>query len=111
MAIVKKERANKFDAAVAEMNEQAEEELEVSKSVVQRIAGDGSDTKLVIDKNGRQRRIKKVEDRKTLPVYIPESLYRKFDNYTTFNGISNNAAICQLIRAYVTEQEQKYGDV
>lgn len=111
MAIARKERSNKFDAIVAEMNEQAEEERDVSKSVVQSITGDSSATKVVIDKNGRQRRIKRVEDRKTLPVYIPESLYRKFDKYTTFNGISNNAAICQLIRAYVTEQERKYGDM
>ena len=46
-----------------------------------------------------------TEKRKTLPVYIPESLYVQFDAITTAYGKSNNSAIVELIRDYVTEKK------
>lgn len=84
------QRTNKFDAVVKELNEQEsleeEKSMKVTKSMVKR---------------GR----KKAEERKVLPTYIPISLYEQFDAITTAYGISNNAAICQLIRDYVTEKK------
>lgn len=105
MAIKKEPRINKFDSAVAELNEQEEHAREISDRVVKSITGKGSKTKTIVDKNGRRREVKVAEKRKTLPVYIPETLYQQFDEITTSYGISNNAAICQLIRDYVTEKK------
>ena len=85
------ERKNKFDEAVEQLNEQEKQEIEKSDKVVKKIAG----------KNNR----KTVEERKVLPTYIPMSLYEQFDAITKAYGISNNAAICQMIRDYVTEKK------
>lgn len=99
-------RENKFDSTVKALDEQETLEKEKSESVVKAISGREKTTKTIIDKNGRKREVKVVEKRKTLPVYIPESLYESFDAITSFYGISNNAAICQLIRDYVTEKRK-----
>ena len=101
-----KERENKFDSAVAELDRQEALEQEKSEKVVKNIAGKSANTKIITDKNGRTREVKITEKRKTLPVYIPESLYEQFDRITKYYGISNNAAICQLIRDYVTEKKE-----
>ena len=98
-------RENKFDGAVAELNAQEDLAREKSGNVVKSIAGKGGKTKVIVDKNGRKREVRVAEPRKTLPVYIPESLYEKFDEITKSYGISNNAAICQLIRDYVTDKK------
>lgn len=104
-------RENKFDGAIAELNAQEDLAREKSGKVVKNIAGKGGKTKVIVDKNGRKREVKVTEPRKTLPVYIPESLYEQFDEITTSYGISNNAAICQLIRDYVTDKKGVLEDV
>jgi hypothetical protein len=111
MAIKKEIRENKFDDAVAELNAQEDAAREKSEKVVKNIAGKGVKTKTIIDKNGRKREVKVTEPRKTLPVYIPETLYEQFNEITTTYGISNNAAICQLIRDYVTEKKDMLAEV
>ena len=78
-------RSNKFDAIVEELNDEEAVEHEKTERVLKR---------------GTNRR--KSETRKVLPTYIPQSLYEEFDAITRAYGISNNAAICQLIRDYVT---------
>ena len=98
-------RENKFDRVVAELDAQENLAREKSEKVVRNIAGKGGKTKVIVDKNGRKRKIKVAETRKTFPVYIPEALYEQFDEITTSYGISNNAAICQLIRDYVTDKK------
>ena len=98
-------RENKFDEAVAELNAQEDLAREKSGKVVKNITGKSGKTKVIVDKNGRKREVKVTEPRKTLPVYIPVSLYEQFDEITTSYGISNNAAICQLIRDYVTDKK------
>lgn len=106
MAIKKEPRENKFANAVEELDAQEKLAREKSEKVVKTIAGKGAArTKTIVDRNGRRREVKIAEKRKTLPVYIPESLYEQFDEITTSYGISNNAAICQLIREYVTEKK------
>ena len=105
MAIEKKTRVNKFDNVVEELNQQEAESRVKSEKVVKNIAGKGTKTKIITDKNGRKREIKVTEKRKTLPIYIPETLYEQFDEITRTYGISNNAAICQLIRDYVTAKK------
>lgn len=92
MAIAKKNTENKFAQAVAALDEQEAVSRKKSDKVVKSIAGD--------KKPGRR----KVEERKALPTYIPVSLYEEFDAITAAYGISNNAAICQLIRDYVEEK-------
>lgn len=104
MAIKKKE-GNKFDSIVEELNIQETKAQKKTNDVVKAIAGKDDQTKVIVDKNGRKRHVKVTEKRKTLPVYIPMSLYEKFDEITTAYGMSNNAAICQLIRDYVTEKK------
>lgn len=95
MAIKKTEaRPNKFEAAVAQLDA-AETEVQ-SRKVVKAIAGSGVK---------RGRRAGQSEQRKVLPTYIPMSLYEEFDAVTKAYGISNNAAICQLIREYVNEKK------
>lgn len=78
-------RSNKFDAIVEELNGEESLEHEKTEKVLKRGAGR-----------------RKSEVRKVLPTYIPKSLYEEFDAITRAYGISNNAAICQLIRDYVT---------
>ena len=107
MAIRKK---NKFDNAVAELNEQEAVAEEKSQKVMKNISG-GNKTKTIIDKNGRERTVKVAEKRKTLPVYIPEKLYEQFDAITTAYGKSNNSAIVELIRDYVTQKKSVLDEI
>lgn len=104
---IKKE--NKFDKAVAQLNEQETAEREKSDKVLKTLSS-GHKTKTVVDKNGRVRTIKITEKRKTLPVYIPETLYEQFDAITTAYGKSNNSAIVELIRNYVIEKKSLLKD-
>lgn len=105
---IKKE--NKFDNAVAELNEQEAIAEEKSQKVMKNISG-GNKTKTIVDKNGRERTVKVAEKRKTLPVYIPEKLYEQFDAITTAYGKSNNSAIVELIRDYVTQKKSVLDEV
>ena len=105
---IKKE--NKFDNAVAELNEQEAIAEEKSQKVMKNISG-GNKTKTIIDKNGRERTVKVAEKRKTLPVYIPEKLYEQFDAITTAYGKSNNSAIVELIRDYVTQKKSVLDEI
>jgi hypothetical protein len=105
MAIKKAPRENKFDDVVAKLDEHEDDTQKKSKKVIKDIVGKGAQTKIIVDKNGRRREVKITEPRKTFPVYIPETLYEQFDEITTLYGISNNAAICQMIRDYVTTKK------
>ena len=71
----------------------------------------GSKTKIIVDKNGRSRTVKVSEKRKTMPVYIPETLYEQFDAITTAYGKSNNSAIVELIRDYVTQKKNVLDEI
>ena len=82
------QRKNKFEDNVAELEKYEAEAQEKNAEVVKKITG----------KRGRPAR---QEERKALPTYIPMSLYEDSNKITTAYGISNNAAICQLIRDYV----------
>lgn len=97
-------KENKFDTVVAELDEQEAVERKKSEKVIKTISG-GNRTKTIVDKNGRSRTVKVTEKRKTMPVYIPETLYEQFDAITTAYGKSNNSAIVELIRDYVTEKK------
>ena len=105
---IKKE--NKFDNAVAELNEQEAIAEEKSQKVMKNISS-GNKTRTIVDKNGRERTVKVAEKRKTLPVYIPEKLYEQFDAITTAYGKSNNSAIVELIRDYVTQKKSVLDEV
>ena len=105
---IKKE--NKFDNAVAELNEQEIIAEEKSRKVMKNISG-GNKTKTIVDKNGRERTVKVAEKRKALPVYIPEKLYEQFDAITTAYGKSNNSAIVELIRDYVTQKKSVLDEI
>ena len=84
-------KANKFDKAVERLNDQEELESVKSKKAVQAIAGYG--------------RKKKTEEKKVMPVYIPMSMFKQFEEINTIYGISNNAAINMLIRDYITDKK------
>ena len=103
-------KENKFDNAVAELNEQEAVAEEKSQKVMKNISG-GNKTKTIIDKNGRERTVKVAEKRKTLPVYIPEKLYEQFDAITTAYGKSNNSAIVELIRDYVPQKKSVLDEI
>ena len=103
-------KENKFDNAVAELNEQEAIAEEKSQKVMKNISS-GNKTKTIVDKNGRERTVKVAEKRKTLPVYIPEKLYEQFDAITTAYGKSNNSAIVELIRDYVTQKKSVLDEV
>ena len=100
---IRREKENKFDGAVAELNEQEAVAEEKAGKVIKGMTG-GVRTKTIVDKNGRARNIKISEKRKTMPVYIPESLFEQFDTINNLYGKSNNSAIVELIRDYVTEK-------
>lgn len=102
MAIEKK-KENKFDSVVAELDEQEAIAQKKSEKVVKAITG--AKTKEIHDKNGRVRVVKVTEKRKSMPVYIPETLYGQFDAINTAYGKSNNSAIVEMIRDYVTEKK------
>ena len=44
-------------------------------------------------------------------MYIPETLYGQFDAINTAYGKSNNSAIVELIRDYVTEKKGVLNEV
>ena len=104
MAIEKK-KENKFDSVVADLDEQEAIAQKKSEKVVKAITGSGAKTKEIHDKNGRVRVVKVTEKRKSMSVYIPETLYGQFDAINTAYGKSNNSAIVELIRDYVTEKK------
>ncbi len=99
------EKENKFDSAVAQLDEQEALEKEKSEKVVRMITGRSTATRTITDKNGRTRRVRVIEKRKTLPAYIPQTLYEQFDKINRAYGKSNNSAIVELIRDYVTEKK------
>lgn len=103
---IPKNRKNKFDEVAEELNREEENVSKKSEAVVKDIAGKRVTTKIIHDKNGRDREVRVVEKRKTFPVYIPESLYSQFDEITTAYGISKNAAICQMVRDYVNDKKK-----
>ena len=107
---IKREKENKFDSAVAELNEQEAAAEEKAGRVMKNMTS-ANGTKTIVDKNGRERTVKVTEKRKTLPVYIPETLYEQFDAITTAYGKSNNSAIVELIRDYVTEKKNILKDI
>ena len=106
MAIKKEPRANKFDNAIAELNAEEDIALEKSEKIVKAIAGKKAETRIIVDKTGRKREMKVPEHRKALSVYIPESLYEEFSEVNRAYGMSNNGAICQLIREYVIKKHE-----
>ena len=101
----KKVKENKFDSIVTELDKKENEAKVKADTVIKAITGQGTGTKIITDRNGRTREIKISEKRKTMPVYIPESLYEKFDAITTAYGKSNNSAIVELIRDYVISKK------
>lgn len=109
MAINK--RNNKFEDVVEELHQQDAVDQEKSGTVIKGITGEKQNTKTIVDKNGRTRTVKVVEKRKTMPVYIPDSLYNQFEEITAAYGVSRNAAICQLIRDYVQDKKGVLDDL
>lgn len=107
---IKREKENKFDSVVAELDAQEAMAQEKSERGVKAIAGEGM-KKTIVDKNGRVRTVRVTEKRKTMPVYIPETLYEQFNAITTAYGRSNNSAIVELIRDYVAEKKNILKDV
>ena len=103
----KKERDNKFDAAIADLDKQEEEEQGKPDKVLNSLNGNSSRKKTITDKNGRVRVVKVREKRKTLPVYIPLTLYEQFDAINDAKDKSNNSAIVDLIREYVNGHKEK----
>lgn len=101
-------KENKFDSAVAELNLREAAEDQKTGKVIRNMSG--GKTRTVIDKNGRERTVRVAEKRKTLPVYIPESLFEQFNAITSIYGKSNNAAIVELIREYVAEEKDVLND-
>lgn len=107
---IRKEKENKFDSAIAQLNKQEAAAEEKAGKVIKSITG-GNGTRTIVDKNGRKRNVKVAEKRKTLPVYIPAALYEQFDAITAAYGKSNNSAIVELIRDYVTEKKGILDDI
>ena len=110
---IKKE--NKFANAVAEIDEQEQLARAKSEKVVKNIAGKSSRTRTikVTSKDGtvRTREIRVTEKRKSFPVYVPESIYEQFAAINTAYGKSNNSAIVELIRDYVTEKKSVLNEI
>lgn len=96
---------NKYDDNVKELNEHQDEEQKKTDQALKAIIGSNDsndDMKIITLKNGKTRKVKIPEKRKSLPVYIPESLYEKFEEKMKKNyEKSANAVICNLIKEYV----------
>ena len=103
-------RENKFKDTVARLDEREAVSDRKSNEALGEILGKSGKTKTIVDKNGVRKEVKIPESRKTLPVYIPESLYETFDEITTKFCVSKNATICQLIRIYVIENKDVLND-
>lgn len=103
MAIERK--TNKFDSAIEELNAQEEISTKSTQKVIQNLAGDTKKTRILTDKNGRQRKVRIREERKIMSLYIPLSLYDKFLAINEAYNKSSNAAIVELITKYVAENK------
>ena len=99
------ERKNRYDAIVEDLNAQETEEKAKSERVVKSIAG-GQNVRVIVDKIGRERHFKIKEKRKPVSAYVPESLYEQFEAINLYYGKSNNSAIVELIRDYVTSKKE-----
>lgn len=96
-----------------EVIEEKKEEVKSSKGT--NTSDNGAKTRTIEvkrqDGSVSTREIKVTEKRKTLPVYIPETMYAQFDAINTAYGKSNNSAIVELIRDYVTEKKGVLNEV
>lgn len=92
-------KRNKFDDVVDELNNQEEEDLQKNNAVLTKIAG--TDTAHKKSKAPK-------EKRKTMPIYVPESLYKDFKEVAAEYGMSLNACICQAMREYLTFHNEKH---
>lgn len=104
-----KKGKNKFEEAINELNSQEEMAQEKAEKVVRVITGSDRETR-IIDVNHKDgtvttRTIKVPERRKSMPIYIPETLYEQFAAINSAYGKSNNSAICEMIRDYVTAKK------
>lgn len=97
---MKKPKENKFAAAIAELDEAESKATAKTAAAVKSIAGEAK---------RKQGRPKGAVERKTLPTYIPVELYEQFEAINKAQGISNNAAICLLVREYVEEKKGLLG--
>lgn len=103
---------SKFADAIAELDHEAQRPETRSKAaaIIKQVAEDGGDvggTKAVYGKDGKLlRRIRVKEPRKSLPVYLPESLYAEFDQITSDRGVSKNAEINRMVREYVADADK-----
>ncbi len=105
------ERQQKLEQEIAKVDEAEAAQKERTEKVIKKISGSETETKIIEDKNGRKRRVKVAEKRKSMPVYIPESLYEQFDQITTAYGKSNNSTIVELITDYVISKKAVLGEL
>lgn len=103
---VSREKERKLNQAIETLNKEEVTDREKTKKVIQKISGkDSPATRIIHDKNGRVRTVKIPEKRKSLSIYVPQSLYEQFDKLTTYYGTSNNGEICRMIREYVENRK------
>lgn len=99
------DKINKYDAAIEELNKQESIAKQQTDKVIKKLVNNSVKTRTIDVKKQDgtiiKREIKITEKRKTLPVYIPETMYEQFDAINTAYGKSNNSAIVELIRDYV----------
>lgn len=102
--IKNRKQNNKFDQEKVALDEQENVEKEKTKKVIQSIAGDVGDVKIVKDKNGRIRRLKIKEPRKAFQVYLPLSVFEQLESVLEKSGKSRNSIIEELVREYIEKQ-------
>lgn len=92
-------RENKFAAEAESIEKKVQEKASSRKNaqVIKSLAG---------KQTARRGRPAGRTEKKTLPIYVPMELYKEFAAITEAQGISNNAAICQLIQAFVKQNKE-----
>lgn len=97
---------NKFDEAVEQINAEEEASQKRSEQVVKDLAGSPK-TRVVIDKNGRQReiRVRKPKERKVLPLYLPIDVYNKLDEVAVREETNKNVLIRKLIQDFLDQYD------
>lgn len=97
-------KQEKLDQAVQQLDAVSAEQQEHTHHAIRAITGEESGTRTIIDKNGRARTVKVKEQRKTMPIYLPQSIYDAFDEIVAAKHRSRNGVIVELIQDYIEKE-------
>lgn len=106
MALPRKDESERLNEAVANLNEEEKDIRTRRSDAVRSLTGHEEDGyRTVLDKHGVPRRIPITEKKKPLAVYMPESVFDRFQKLAQRQSVSRSSLVLQMILRYCKEHE------